>query len=74
MLRHYEILKAEGVAALLRLHTLLSSIWNTVIIPTDWERLCRRRSDIREGNRSFIGGTRVAKRGGKARETASFLD
>ena len=33
-----EILKAGGAAALLWLHTLLSSIWNTGIITTDWRR------------------------------------
>ena len=33
-----EMFKAGGAAALLWLHTLLCSIWNTGIIPTDWRR------------------------------------
>ena len=32
------VLKAVGAAALLWLHTLLYSIWNTGIIPTGWRR------------------------------------
>ena len=32
------MLRAGGAAALLWLHTLLCSIWNTEIIPTDWKR------------------------------------
>ena len=33
-----EMLKAGGAVALLWLHTLLYSIWNTGIIPTGWRR------------------------------------
>ena len=33
-----EILRAGRAAALLWLHTLLCSIWNTGIISTDWRR------------------------------------
>ena len=33
-----DILRAGGAAALLQLHTLLCSIWNTEIIPTDLRR------------------------------------
>ena len=33
-----EMLNAGGAAALLWLHTLLCSIWNAGIIPTDWRR------------------------------------
>ena len=35
---HAELLKAGGNAALLLLHTVLCSAWNTGIIPTDWKR------------------------------------
>ena len=40
----YEVLKAGGAAALLCLHTLLCSIWNMGIIPTDWKRALSFRS------------------------------
>ena len=35
---HAELLKAGGNAALMSLHTVLCSAWNTGIIPTDWTR------------------------------------
>ena len=35
---HAELLKAGGNAALVSLHAVLSSAWNTGIIPTDWKR------------------------------------
>ena len=50
-----EMLKTEGAAALLWLHTLLCSIWNTELIPTDWRRgavvpIWKGKSDTRECN------------------------
>ena len=33
---HAELLKAGGNAALVSLHAVLRSAWNTGIIPTDW--------------------------------------
>ena len=35
---HAELLKAGGNAALVLLHAVLCSAWNTGIIPTDWKR------------------------------------
>ena len=35
---HAELLKAGGNAALVSLHAVLCSAWNTGIIPTDWKR------------------------------------
>ena len=35
---HAELLKAGGNAALVSLHAVLCSAWNTGIIPTDWMR------------------------------------
>ena len=35
---HAELLKAGGNAALVPLHAVLCSAWNTGIIPTDWKR------------------------------------
>ena len=35
---HAELLKAGGYAALVSLHAVLCSAWNTGIIPTDWKR------------------------------------
>ena len=35
---HAELLKAGGNAALMSLHAVLCSVWNTGIIPTDWKR------------------------------------
>ena len=35
---HAELLKAGGNAALMSLHVVLCSAWNTSIIPTDWKR------------------------------------
>ena len=35
---HAELLKAGGNAALVSLHTVLCSAWNTGIFPTDWKR------------------------------------
>ena len=35
---HAELLKAGGNAALMLLHAVLCSPWNTGIIPTDWKR------------------------------------
>ena len=35
---HAELLKAGGNAALVALHAVLCSAWNTGIIPTDWKR------------------------------------
>ena len=35
---HAELLKAGGNAALVSLHAILCSAWNTGIIPTDWKR------------------------------------
>ena len=35
---HAELLKAGGNAALMSLHAVLCSAWNTGIIPTDWKR------------------------------------
>ena len=35
---HAELLKAGGNAALMSLHAVLFSAWNTDIIPTDWKR------------------------------------
>ena len=35
---HDELLKAGGNAALLSLHVVLCSVWNTGIIPTDWKK------------------------------------
>ena len=35
---HVELLKAGGNAALVSLHAVLCSTWNTGIIPTDWKR------------------------------------
>ena len=34
---HAELLKAGGNAALMSLHAVLCSAWNTGIIPTDWK-------------------------------------
>ena len=36
---HAEILKAGGNAALVSLHAVLCSAWNTGIIPPDWKRV-----------------------------------
>ena len=36
---HAEFLKAGGNAALVSLHVVLCSAWNTGIIPTDWKRV-----------------------------------
>ena len=33
-----DLLKAGGNAALMSLHAVLCSVWNTGIIPTDWKR------------------------------------
>ena len=35
---HAELLKAGGNAALVSLHAVLCSVWNTGITPTDWKR------------------------------------
>ena len=35
---HAELLKAGGNAAIVSLHAVLCSTWNTGIIPTDWKR------------------------------------
>ena len=35
---HAELLKAGGNSALVSLHAVLCSAWNTGIIPTDWKR------------------------------------
>ena len=35
---HADLLKAGGNAALMSLHAVLCSAWNTGIIPTDWKR------------------------------------
>ena len=35
---HAELLKAGGNAALVSLHAVLCSAWNTGIIPTDWKK------------------------------------
>ena len=35
---HAELFKAGGNAALMSLHAVLCSAWNTGIIPTDWKR------------------------------------
>ncbi|WP_209300514.1 hypothetical protein, partial [Lonepinella koalarum] len=35
---HAELLKAGGDTALLSLHAIICSIWNTGVIPTDWKR------------------------------------
>ena len=35
---HAELLKAGGNAALVSMHAVLCSAWNTGIIPTDWKR------------------------------------
>ena len=35
---HAELLKADGNSALVSLHAVLCSAWNTGIIPTDWKR------------------------------------
>ena len=35
---HAELLKTGGNAALVSLHAVLCSVWNTGIIPTDWKR------------------------------------
>ena len=35
---HAELLKASGNAALVSLHAVLCSVWNTGIISTDWKR------------------------------------
>ena len=35
---HAELLKAGGNAALVSLHAVLCSAWNTGIIPNDWKR------------------------------------
>ena len=49
-----EMLKAGGAAALLWLHTLLSTIRNTGIIPTDWRRGVGVRNGIWKGKRDFL--------------------
>ena len=38
MASYAELLKAGGNAALVLLHAVLCSAWNTGIIPTDWKR------------------------------------
>ena len=35
---HAELLKAGGDAALMSLHAVLCSAWNTGVTPTDWKR------------------------------------
>ena len=52
---HAELLKAGGNAALVSLHAVLCSAWNTGIIPTDWKRglvvpLCKGKGDRQDCN------------------------
>ena len=52
---HAKLLKADGNAALMSLHAVLCSAWNTGIIPTDWKRglvgpLCEGKGDHQDCN------------------------
>ena len=58
---HAELLKAGGNAALVSLHAVLCSAWNTGIIPTDWKRGCVvplwKRKDDRQDSNNYRGVT-----------------